>query len=42
MAEKTLVVDDDDAIRNMLDAFLKAEGYRVDTAEGVDAALTGC
>ena len=39
MAEKTLVVDDDDAIRNMLDAFLKAEGYRVDTAEGVDAAL---
>src|SRR5208283_2035471 len=39
MAEKTLVVDDDNAIRNMLDAFLKAEGYRVDTAEGVDAAL---
>jgi DNA-binding response OmpR family regulator len=39
MAENILVVDDDDAIRNMLDAFLKVCGYEVDTAEGVDAAL---
>jgi DNA-binding NtrC family response regulator len=39
MAENILVVDDDDAIRNMLDGFLKLCGYKVDSAEGVDTAL---
>jgi CheY-like chemotaxis protein len=39
MAGKILLVDDDNGIRNMLDTFLKAHGYSVDTAEGVDAAL---
>lgn len=39
MVGKILVVDDDDAVRNVLDAFLKINGFSVDTAEGVDAAL---
>ncbi len=39
MAGKILVVDDDDAVRNMLDIFLKDNEYSVDTANGVDAAL---
>jgi DNA-binding response OmpR family regulator len=39
MAGKILVVDDDEAVRNMLDSFLKADGYSIDTAEGVNAAL---
>ena len=39
MAAKILLVDDDDAIRNMLDAFLRVDDYSVDTAEGVDAAI---
>jgi DNA-binding response OmpR family regulator len=39
MAENILLVDDDDVMRDMLDTFLKAEGYSIDTAEGVDAAL---
>ncbi len=39
MAGKILVVDDDDGVRSILDTFLKTNGYSVDTAEGVDAAL---
>jgi DNA-binding response OmpR family regulator len=39
MAGKILVVDDDSAVRDMLSTFLKAEGYSVDSAEGVGAAL---
>jgi CheY-like chemotaxis protein len=39
MAGKILLVDDENDLRNMLDAFLKAEGHDVDTADGVEAAL---
>jgi DNA-binding NtrC family response regulator len=39
MAGKILVVDDDKDVRNMLDTFLRADGYSIDTAEGVDSAL---
>jgi DNA-binding response OmpR family regulator len=39
MAGKILLVDDEDAVRDMLRTFLKADGYSIDTAEGVDAAL---
>jgi PleD family two-component response regulator len=39
MAGKILLVDDDDNMRNMLHAFLKADGYSIDAAEGVNAAL---
>jgi len=39
MAGKILLVDDENDLRNMLDAFLKAEGHDVDTADGVEPAL---
>lgn len=39
MAERILVVDDDESMRKMLEAFLTMEGYRVETAEGLRAAV---
>ena len=39
MAGKILLVEDDNDMRNMLDAFLEAHGYNIDAAEGVKAAL---
>ena len=39
MAGKILLVDDDNDVRNMLEAFLSASGYSLDTAAGVNAAL---
>jgi DNA-binding response OmpR family regulator len=39
MAGKILLVEDDNDLRNMLDAFLEAHGYSIDAAEGVKAAL---
>lgn len=39
MAPRILVVDDEESLRKMLELFLIREGYRVDTAEGVQAAL---
>ena len=39
MAGKILLVDDDNGMRNMLDVFLKANGYSVDAAQGVNEAL---
>ena len=39
MAGKILLVEDDNDLRNMLDAFLGANGYSIDAAEGVKAAL---
>jgi DNA-binding NtrC family response regulator len=38
MAGKILLVDDDKDIRDMLDAFLKSDGYCIDIADGVSAA----
>ena len=39
MSGKILLVDDDNGMRNMLGTFLRANGYCVDAAEGVNAAL---
>jgi DNA-binding response OmpR family regulator len=39
MPGKILLVDDDNGMRNMLGTFLRANGYSVDAAEGVNAAL---
>lgn len=39
MAGKILLVDDDKDVRDMLDAFLKADGYSIDTADGVSPAI---
>jgi DNA-binding response OmpR family regulator len=39
MAAKILLVDDDNDVRNMLDAFLNDHGHSIDAAEGVNAAL---
>jgi len=39
MAGKILLVDDDNGMRNMLDVFLKSNGYSVDAAQGVNEAL---
>ena len=39
MAGDILLVDDDNEMRNMLEVFLKAHGYSIDTVDGVDAAL---
>jgi DNA-binding NtrC family response regulator len=39
MAERILIVDDDKGMLKMLELFLTSEGYRVDTARGVDEAL---
>jgi CheY-like chemotaxis protein len=39
MAGKILLVEDDSDLRNMLDAFLGANGYSIDAAEGVKTAL---
>jgi len=39
MAERILLVDDDANVRDMLNSFLEADGYSIDTAESVDAAL---
>jgi DNA-binding response OmpR family regulator len=39
MAGKILLVEDDNDLRNMLDAFLGAHGYSIDAVEGVNAAL---
>jgi DNA-binding NtrC family response regulator len=40
MPTKILLVEDDKDVRDMLNAVLEADGYTVDAAEGVDAALT--
>lgn len=39
MAGKILLVDDDKDVRNMLEAFLRADGYDIDVADGVKSAL---
>jgi DNA-binding NtrC family response regulator len=39
MAANILVVDDEDAIRGMIVTFLKNEGYQIDDANGVSAAM---
>ena len=39
MAERILIVDDEESMRKMLEFFLAREGYRVDTADGVKAAV---
>ncbi len=39
MSQKVLVVDDDDDLRNMLESVLKGDGYFIDWAEDMDAAL---
>jgi DNA-binding response OmpR family regulator len=39
MAGKILLVDDDKDMRNMLDSVLKVDGYSIDAADGVNAAL---
>ncbi|MGC8492264.1 MAG: response regulator [Syntrophobacteraceae bacterium] len=39
MAQRILVVDDEESMRKMLELFLTREGYRVDTAEGVRTAV---
>ena len=39
MAARILIVDDNKSICEMLKSFLIKDGYRVDTAEGVGAAL---
>jgi PAS domain S-box-containing protein len=40
MAEKILVVDDEESIRFTFDIFLSEDGYKVTTAENYDDALT--
>ncbi len=39
MAQRILVVDDEESMRKMLELFLSREGYRVDTADGVRTAV---
>jgi DNA-binding NtrC family response regulator len=39
MTGKILLVDDDKEVRDMLDAFLKSDGYCIDIADGVGPAL---
>ena len=39
MAERILLVEDDDDVRGLLNSVLEADGYSIDTAESVDAAL---
>ena len=39
MADRILVIDDDDALRESLQLVLAAEGYEVTGAEDADAAL---
>ena len=36
---KILLVEDDNDLRNMLEAFLEAHGFSIDAAQGVTAAL---
>lgn len=40
MAERILVVDDDEPIRNLVEAVLEDEGYEVEHAESAEEALS--